>query len=104
MGRVYVKNGTPLGTTSLCRSCSYGHSIEGYLESELIQVCNYGQTMTISFRVKTCSNHYDKGRPSWLEMQRLAIPLEPKKTLKPVGFLVKEVEEKSTDECDECND
>lgn len=98
---VYVKNGTPLGTTSLCKSCDYAHCIEGYQESELIQLCTYSRTMVIPFRVKNCSNHYDKNRPSWSQMEKLAISLEPKKTLKPVGFAMKEVDVKTDESEDE---
>jgi len=43
----------------------------------------------IPFRVKTCSNHYDKGRPSWEDMEKLALPLQPKASYKTFGFVVK---------------
>ncbi len=89
MGRIFVKNGTPLGTVSLCVSCCYGHNVEGYQESEMIQFCTYDRGMMIPFRVKTCSNHYDKGRPSWEDMEKLALPLQPKASYKTFGFVVK---------------
>ena len=88
MGNLYVKNGTPIGSTSLCLKCSYGHVIEGYLESEAIQMCTYDRSMTIPFRVKSCSNHHDKSRPTWKQMQDLALPVDAKKTFKTVGFLL----------------
>jgi len=88
MGNLYVKNGTPIGSVSLCTKCSYGHIVEGYRESEGIQFCTYDRGMTIPFRVKSCSNHYDKNKPTWEQMEKLAIPVEKGKTFKTVGFLL----------------
>ena len=100
MGNVYVRNGTPIGSVSLCTTCSYAHIVEGYRESEVINLCTYDRGLMISFKVKSCSNHLDRTRPSWLEMQKLAIPVSSG-TLKPVGFLLKEKLESPTDEDDD---
>ncbi len=106
MGNLYVKNGTPIGSVSLCLSCSNGHTIEGYRESEAIQICTYDRSMTIPFRVKSCSNHHDKNKPTWLQMQKLAIPVDARRTFKPVGFLLQPAEEVKSDgnEFDEYDD
>ena len=93
MGNLHVKNGTPIGSVSLCIKCSYGHVVEGYRESEAIQMCTYDRGMIISFKVKSCSNHYDKNRPTWKQMKQLAIPVDAKKTFKSIGFLVQEVDD-----------
>ena len=103
MGNIYVRNGTPVGSISLCSSCSNGHIIEGYRESETIQLCTYDRSMLIPFRVKSCSNHHDKNKPTWLQMQKLAIPVDSGKTFKNVGFLVQPVSEgKDEDEDEDC--
>ena len=100
MGNVYVRNGTPIGTVSLCCTCSNAHIVEGYRESEAIVLCTYiyERPLSISFKVKSCSNHRDRTRPSYVEMQKLAIPVTTG-TLKPVGFLVqRDVENKGSDD------
>ena len=51
MGNLYVKNGTPIGSVSLCIKCSYGHVVEGYRESEAIQMCTYDRGMIITVSV-----------------------------------------------------
>ena len=104
MGNLYVNNGTPIGSVSLCMKCTYGHIIEGYRESEAIQMCTYDRSMTVPFRVKSCSNHHDKNKPTWLQMQKLAIPVDNAKTFRNVGFLVQPVTNKVDDEDDECCD
>ncbi len=39
MGKPYIKNGTPVGTESLCKTCTYAHIITGYRESEQMTMC-----------------------------------------------------------------
>ena len=89
MGNLYVKNGTPIGSVSKCTTCSHAHIVEGYRESEAIVLCTYAsyeRALSIPFKVKSCSNHTDRMRPSWQQMEKLAIPVGTG-TLKPVGFL-----------------
>jgi hypothetical protein len=88
MGKAYIKNGTPVGNESLCRTCTNAHIIAGYRESELITICtNVGPNFVLPFTVYECSCYYDKNRPDWEQMQRLAIHVTPG-TLKPVGFKI----------------
>jgi hypothetical protein len=94
MGSVYVKNGTPIGLVSRCSTCSHAHIVEGYRDSEAIVLCTYAsyeRALFIPFKVKSCSNHADRARPSWEEMQKLALDVKPHSTLKTVGFLTTEV-------------
>ncbi|HEU5340346.1 hypothetical protein [Edaphobacter sp.] len=94
MGSVYVKNGTPIGSVSLCTTCAHAHTVEGYRESEVIILCTYAsydRALFIPFKVKSCSNHADRARPSWEQMEKLALDVKPHTTLKTVGFLTKEV-------------
>jgi hypothetical protein len=59
----------------------------GFRESELITIChNPDPSLLVPFNVYECTRYYDKNRPSWSEMKKLAIHVEPNTTLKPVGF------------------
>ncbi len=102
MGSIYIKNGTPIGATSLCTTCTHAHIVEGYRESEAIVLCTYAsydRALFIPFKVKSCSNHYDKARPTWEQMEKLALPVAPHNTYKTVGFLTTvKVKSNSTDD------
>lgn len=104
MGNVSVRHSTPIGAVSLCATCSNSHVIEGFRESEVIALCTYiyDRPISIQFRVKSCSNYHDKTRPSYRDMQKLAIPVTTG-TLKPVGFLLEREREKDSEET-ECED
>lgn len=87
MGKLPIKNGTPVGSASLCRTCSYAQIVTGFKESELITICDYPQpSFVVPFNVYKCSRYYDKNRPTWDQMEKLAIEVKPAPTLKPVGF------------------
>lgn len=86
MGKAYVKGGTPVGSASLCRTCVNAQIMTGFRESELVTICdNVQPNLLVPFNVYECTRYYDKNRPSWKQMQDLAIDIVPK-TLKPVGF------------------
>ena len=88
MGTAYIKNGTPVGTASLCKSCSYAHIMTGYRESELVTMCHQvNPNIIVPFIIYECTSYYDKNRPSWLQMQKLALNLATD-PIKPVGFKV----------------
>lgn len=88
MGKIYVKNGTPIGSESLCRTCSYALIFTGYRESEQVTMCTrVHPNLVLPFTINTCSGYYDKNRPSYQQMQKLAIDVTPA-PLKPVGFKV----------------
>lgn len=60
----------------------------GYRESEVITMCGeVHPAIVVPFAVYDCTSYYDKNRPSWDEMQKLAITVTPG-PLKPVGFKV----------------
>src|SRR5215471_1895863 len=72
--RPYIKGGTPVGSESLCRSCTNAHTMTGYRESELITVCtNVDPNVIVPFLIYECTGYYDKNRPDWEQMQKLAI-------------------------------
>jgi hypothetical protein len=86
MGRPFVKGGTPVGSISLCGTCTSAHIMRGYRESELITICNdVNPNIVVPFTIYECSGYYDKNRPDWNQMQKLAIDVPPA-PLKPVGF------------------
>jgi hypothetical protein len=88
MSKGYVKGGTPIGSESLCRTCSYAHIMTGYRESETITMCNNVQpNIVVPFNIYECSGYYDKNRPTWQQMQKLAIHVSAGNP-KPVGFKV----------------
>lgn len=102
MGNLYVRNGTPIGTASKCTTCTHAHVVEGYRESEIIVMCTYAsydRALMIPFRVKSCTNHEDRAKPTWSQMQKLAIPLSDA-VRKPAGFLGDRAAEKETDDED----
>ncbi len=86
-----VRNGTPTGNRHLCRTCSWGHIITGYRESELIVLCsNVSPTMKLSFTVYECTLYSDKNLPGWEQMQKLAIDVAPTRvSRKTAGFNVR---------------
>jgi hypothetical protein len=88
MGKAYIKNGTPVGTESLCKTCTNALVFTGYRESEQMSMCTWVQpNIVLPFTVNTCTGYYDKNRPSYQQMQKLAIDVSPA-PLKPVGFKV----------------
>lgn len=58
----------------------------GYRESEKITMCNdVSPNIVVPFLIYECSGYYDKNRPNWEQMEKLAITVTPG-SLKPVGF------------------
>jgi hypothetical protein len=89
MSRAYIKGGTPVGSESLCKTCASAHIMAGYRESELVTVCtDVNPNVVVPFVIYECTGYYDKNRPDWEQMQKLAIDVRPSSTLKPVGFKV----------------
>jgi hypothetical protein len=86
MGNVYVKGGTPVGSESLCRTCSSAIIMTGYKESEMITMCTAPDpNIVVPFRIYECSRYYDRNRPTYTQMQKLAIHVDTG-PMKPVGF------------------
>ena len=88
MGKAFIKGGTPIGSDSLCRTCNSSHIMTGYRESEQITMCDHVYpAIVVPFRIYECSSYYDKNRPTWQQMEKLAIDVTPA-PMKPVGFKV----------------
>jgi hypothetical protein len=78
MGKLNVKNGTPVGNTHLCMNCSWGQCITGYRESDRLVICNKtSPDLVVPFTVLECTSFEDKHRPDWRQMQNLAIDIQP---------------------------
>jgi hypothetical protein len=86
MGKVHVKGGTPVGSESLCRTCSNAHIMIGYRESERITACSgIHPNILVPFNIYECTGYHDKNRPTYNQMQKLAIHVDTA-PMKPVGF------------------
>jgi len=86
MGKAFVKGGTPVGSESLCKTCSYAHIMTGYRESELVTICNeVHPNIVVPFLIYECTGYYDKQKPTWEQMKKFAIDISPGPS-KPVGF------------------
>jgi hypothetical protein len=90
MGKLNVKNGTPVGNTHLCKSCSWGQFMIGYRESDLVVICtNLSPNLVVPFTVSECSEFSDKFKPTWEQMTKLAIEVDPLRvSAKTRGFQV----------------
>lgn len=61
--------------------------MSGFRESELLTICNNPDpSIVVPFNIYDCTRYWDKNRPSYNEMQKLAINVSSGNTLKPVGF------------------
>ena len=88
MGKLNIKNGTPVGSASLCETCSSAQIMRGFRESEMIVLCTYtfDQPIQVPFKVNQCTMYSDKNRPSCDLMEKLAIEVKASPSLKPAGF------------------
>ena len=74
MSKLKVMNGTPSGNGHLCRSCSNGQYVVGYRESDVLVICtNPYPAMVVPFTVYECTDYSDRNRPSFAQMQKLAL-------------------------------
>jgi hypothetical protein len=88
MSKGYVKGGTPIGSDSLCRTCSNAQVMTGYRESEMVTMCDaVHPNIVVPFRIYDCNRYHDRNKPTWQQMQKLAIRVSADKP-KPLGFKV----------------
>ena len=90
MGQLNIQNGTPVGSEHLCKSCSWGQYTTGYRESDVLVICtNTNPNTRVPFVVNQCSEYYDKLRPDWEQMEKLAIQIQPVRVSKKTrGFQI----------------
>lgn len=113
MVKLNVKNGTPIGSAHLCKGCTHCQFIRGYRESETLVICNYSnQPQVIPFVVHECTEFWDRQRPDWEQMEKLALDFTETKHKRISGFrgsgfarvLVKESESEDVDETEDENE
>ena len=74
MSKLKIKDGTPVGNTHLCRSCYHGQFTIGYRETDVLVVCTYSNpARLVPFPVYECTQFWDRNRPSYREMTKLAL-------------------------------
>jgi hypothetical protein len=90
MGKLFVKNGTPVGNEHLCKGCDHGQFTTGYRESDVLVLCtNVYPAFHLPFVVHQCSDFQDKQKPDWEQMEKLAIQIAPVRVSKKTkGFNV----------------
>ena len=88
MGKLNVRNGTPVGNEHLCKNCDWGLFMTGYRESDVLVFCtNARPNFRVPFVVHECSEYQDKTQPDWEQMEKLAIQIEPMRLSKKTrGF------------------
>ena len=103
MGKLNVKNGTPVGSAHLCKSCNWGQVMIGYRESDLMVVCtNLSPNIVVPFTMLECTEFSDKFKPTWEEMKKLAIEVAPVRvSTKTRGFAVAKILRPSVTEDEE---
>jgi hypothetical protein len=85
---IYVKNGTPVNGPSLCESCSQVFSARGYSETELVVVCRgLWPQRRMHFPVRTCTGYIEKNKPTFDEMEEIALVLDRVALKRDAGFV-----------------
>ncbi len=87
MGKLSVKDGTPVGNSHLCRDCSHGQFTTGYRESDVMVICgNTEPARLVPFVVHNCTDFWDRNRPGWEEMKSLALTFNESRKRPTPGF------------------
>jgi hypothetical protein len=87
MGKLNVKNGTPVGSEHLCRGCRHGQFTTGYRECEVLVICtNSSPARVVPFPVYECTEFWDRGRPDYEQMERLALDFSQARRRPTPGF------------------
>lgn len=87
MGKLKIKNGTPVGSAHLCRTCVHGQFTTGYRESEVLVICtNSSPARMVPFPVHDCTDYWDRHRPGYDEMNKLALDFGVTRRKPTAGF------------------
>lgn len=85
---IYVKNGTPVNGPSLRESCSRAFSARGYGETELLVVRQaLWPQRRMYFPVRACTAYIEKNKPTFDEMEEIAIVLDKVALKRDAGFV-----------------
>jgi hypothetical protein len=87
MSKMKIKDGTPVGNEHMCRNCSHGQFTTGYRETDVLVICtNASPARLVPFPVRECTDYWDRNRPGYDEMTKLALNFNESRR-KPVrGF------------------
>jgi hypothetical protein len=78
MSKLNVRNGTPVGHAHLCKRCEWGQFITGFRESDQLVICTRTDpNIAVPFTVFDCSEFSDKLKPTFEQMTKLAIVVDP---------------------------
>ncbi|HWG19053.1 MAG TPA: hypothetical protein VG225_00900 [Terracidiphilus sp.] len=88
MGKLNVKNGTPVGNERLCRRCTWGQCMTGYRESDFVVICtNANPNFKVPFPIMDCTSFDDRHRPTFKQMTALAIDVaRTRVSMRTAGF------------------
>jgi hypothetical protein len=87
MSKLKVKNGMPVGNVHLCRNCSHGQFTIGYRESDVLVICtNPSPARLVPFPVHECTEFWDRNRPGYDEMTKLALNFSGRRRKAITGF------------------
>jgi hypothetical protein len=85
---IHIKNGTPIGKPSLCESCSRGFIARGYSETELVAICQaLWPERQMHFPVRSCTAYVEKNKPTFKEMEEIALVLDRVALKRDAGFV-----------------
>ena len=107
MSKIKMKNGTPVGNAHLCRGCIHGQFVVGYRETDVLVVCTYSNpARTVPFPVYECTEYWDRNRPSYEQMKKLALDFrvtrkKPISGFRDSGFTPLPAVAKNDDDTDE---
>lgn len=88
MVTIRVKGGTPSGNDSLCQTCTRGHIIKGFGETEEEVFCRFFYVeREMRFPVRECTFYEDKRLASLTAMEEIAWFLTSRKAGRTVGFI-----------------
>ena len=79
MATITIKNGTPVGTESLCLKCASAHYQRGYRESEMVVYCAriWDVLRVVPFAVRECNDYRDADMPDRDAMEKIALIINP---------------------------
>ncbi|MGH9559981.1 MAG: hypothetical protein ACRD3S_00880 [Terracidiphilus sp.] len=87
MSKLKLKDGTPEGNAHLCRNCTNGQFTVGYRESDVLVICtNSSPGRLVPFHVRECTAFWDRNRPDYEEMTKLALDFSDGKRKPIAGF------------------
>ena len=94
MATITIKNGTAVGTESLCVRCMNGHRQKGFRESEELLFCTYvwEAPRIVPFKVAECTNFAGRDTLTMYQMQQMALLINPASNAKSAGFTRKDEE------------